>query len=168
MMAGWLYPPKPVSLASHTSGFAGLLTDDEWILEPKLDGYRCLTWLDPSGAKPYTRQGARLLAATQALDGATHHERVVLDGEWYKGEYWVFDMAYRLGTLDERHEILLPIVTRLAEFFPVNLMPRWEKVDAYDRAISDGFEGIVLKHRSHIYSLTNSQTTTRHWRKVKP
>ena len=167
-MLDWMYPPKPVRLLEHTSGYAKLLTDEGWVLEPKLDGYRCLTWLEPGGVKPFTRQGAELAPVSRALDGATHHERVVLDGEWYKDVYHVFDLAYVCGTLDERRTKLVPIIDRLADHFPVQLMPRWDKLGAYARALADGLEGIVLKHRSHVYGLTTNQSTTPLWRKVKP
>jgi ATP-dependent DNA ligase len=93
---------------------------------------------------------------------------VVLDGEWYNNEYHVFDLAHHPGTLEERRAVFGPIVMRLSSEFPIQLMPRWHKLGAYARALAEGLEGIVLKHRSHRYGLTTNQTTTPLWRKVKP
>lgn len=164
----WLLPPKPEVLNRAGSFYQEVLHHPDWVAEPKRDGYRCLMWLDPTGAKAFTRRGAPLLPATKALSGATHPERVVLDGEWFKGEYWVFDIPYGKGCLRERHTRLVPLVTRLAEKFPIALVERWEKVSAFAKAMSQGLEGIVLKHQDHYYDFSHSQRTTPLWLKVKP
>ncbi len=168
-MKHWLLPPKPRRLHTCCEEYEELLHHPDWIAEPKLDGHRLITKLNPNGATPRTRQGHPHLPATRALMGATYPTTLWLDGEWYEGVYHVFDIPYAMGLmLHQRRELLEQAVMKLGCHYPIQIMPRWDKLTAYAQAMSEGIEGIVLKNINHLYSLSCTQHHTPMWRKVKP
>ncbi len=139
----------------------------DWVVEPKMDGHRCLTWLRPTGVACYTRKNFPMPRAASALRGARSPSPHVLDGEWYEDTYHVFDI-YHGTTLRDRYAVMEEVVAGLAERFPIRVVPRWEKATAYAEAMRLGLEGVVFKHLNHHYNFTNRQSPTPSWLKVKP
>ena len=164
----WINPPKPKPLVPYGPRYHELILNPSWVLEPKLNGQRCLTWLTEQGVRSFTRTGSRLLRLTQALHGMKWPETLVLDGEYYEGKYHVFDLYRAGGNLDTRYRQLAHVVRQFSADHPIQIMPRWEKIGAYERALDAGYEGIVLKSRAHLYNMPPFNQKDPLWRKVKP
>jgi bifunctional non-homologous end joining protein LigD len=143
-------------------------TGPEWIFERKIDGIRILAFKRGSDVKLFSRN--RLLqdlpAIADAIAGLPVKE-VILDGEltWEGGAYHVFDVMW----LDGRDVMGLGLVERRALLATLPLRAPLKRVAALDdpkpweRACSEGWEGVIAKRRDATYE----QRRSPHWQKMK-
>ena len=143
-------------------------TGPEWIFERKLDGIRLLAFKNGSDIKLLSRN--RLPQDIPSVAGAIARlpvRDVILDGEltWAKHAYHVFDVMW----LDGRDVTMLPLVERRALLNGLPLRAPLERVRALDeakpweRACSEGWEGVIAKRRDSLYE----QRRSLHWLKMK-
>jgi bifunctional non-homologous end joining protein LigD len=145
-------------------------TGPEWVFERKLDGIRLLAFKDAAGVRLLSRN--RLPQELPAVARAVANlppAGVVLDGEvtWDRSgvAYHVFDILWLDGQfvtgrpLDQRREILmqLPLQPPLHRVAPLDDDKPWE------RACSEGWEGVIAKRRDSPYEHRRSP----HWLKMK-
>jgi bifunctional non-homologous end joining protein LigD len=150
-------------------------TGPEWIFERKLDGIRLLAFRQGPDIRLLSRnrlpQNARYPALVQAIEQLPVDD-VILDGEatgvWGKpGQvaYHVFDILW----LDGRDVTSLPLDVRRALLSGLPLRSPLMRVTALDdskpweRACSEGWEGVVAKRRDSRYEHRRSP----HWLKMK-
>jgi len=142
----------------------------EWIFEQKLDGIRLIAFKQGDSVRLYSRNRlpqdlpsiARAIASLPARDA-------ILDGEvtWGRSgvSYHVFDVMW----LDGRDVMQLPLHERRRLLANLPLKPPLERVEALDdpqpweRARSEGWEGVVAKRRDSRYE----QRRSPHWLKMK-
>ena len=142
----------------------------EWIFEQKLDGIRLIAFKQGDSVRLYSRNRlpqdlpsiARAIASLPARDA-------ILDGEvtWGRSgvSYHVFDVMW----LDGRDVMQLPLLERRRLLANLPLKPPLERVEALDdpqpweRARSEGWEGVVAKRRDSRYE----QRRSPHWLKMK-
>src|SRR5262245_58302144 len=144
-------------------------TGPEWIVERKLDGIRLLAFKRGDDVRLLSRNRLpqnlpRIAAAISRLP----HPELVLDGEstWHDDAgYYVFDIMW----IDGREVMSLPLEERRALLQTLPLRPPLHRVEALDhpkpweRACSEGWEGVILKRRGSIYEHRRSP----HWLKMK-
>jgi bifunctional non-homologous end joining protein LigD len=164
----WLEPMAATLTRERFSG-------PEWVFERKLDGIRLLAFKDARRVRLLSRnrlpQDAAYPSFVKALEELPVRE-VILDGEatgaWGRRDelgYHVFDILWLDGRdltslpLDARREILesLPLVSPLAR------VARLEDERPWERAASEGWEGVVAKRRDSRYEPRRSP----HWLKMK-
>jgi bifunctional non-homologous end joining protein LigD len=145
-------------------------TGPEWIFERKLDGIRLLAFKNGSHVALYSRNRLpqNLPAVATAMASLPAND-VILDGEmtWGRGgvTYHVFDIMW----LDGRDVMSLPFDGRRALLDQLPLDPPFERVIAlddprpWDRACSEGWEGVIAKRRNSQYEHRRSP----HWLKMK-
>jgi bifunctional non-homologous end joining protein LigD len=142
----------------------------EWIFEQKLDGIRLIAFKQGDSVRLYSRNRlpqdipsiARAVASLPVRDA-------ILDGEvtWGRSgvSYHVFDVMW----LDGRDVMQLPLLERRRLLANLPLKPPLERVEALDdsqpweRARSEGWEGVVAKRRDSRYE----QRRSPHWLKMK-
>ena len=142
----------------------------DWIFEQKLDGIRLIAFKQGGSVRLYSRNRlpqdipsiARAIASLPARDA-------ILDGEvtWGRSgvSYHVFDVMW----LDGRDVMQLPLHERRRLLASLPLEPPLERVEALDdpqpweRARSEGWEGVVAKRRDSRYE----QRRSPHWLKMK-
>jgi len=144
-------------------------TGAEWIFERKFDGVRLLAY--KRGASVTLLSRNRLTQTVPPVADAIAKlppAELILDGEltWGGGAvaYHVFDVMWLDGdvtglTLDERRKLLknLPIDSPLRRVTAIDEPRPWE------RACSDGWEGVIAKRRDSRYEHRRSP----HWLKMK-
>jgi ATP-dependent DNA ligase len=144
--------------------------DPAWVFERKFDGIRLLAFKNGPNVRLLSRnrlpQNFPLVA--QAV-GGLHVDDVILDGEavWSRRgiAYQVFDILWLNGAdvtslpLEERR----PLLTGMSLTPPLELV-RW-LTDAvpWERARSEGWEGVIAKRRDSPYEHRRSP----HWLKMK-
>ena len=142
----------------------------EWIFERKFDGIRLLAFREGSEVRLFSRnrlpQNCPSLAAAIAQLAV---QDVILDGELTWGSagvaYHVFDVPW----LNGRDLTLLPLEERLAVLDALVLTPPLERVTRlsdpkpWERACSEGWEGVIAKRRDSPYEHRRSP----HWLKMK-
>ena len=163
------------SLPEWIVPMAATLTQDrftgpEWIFERKYDGIRLLAFRHGSDVRLYSRNRlpqkyppiAEAIASLPSGD-------LILDGEITWGDsflvYHVFDMPWFEGRdvsqlpLDQRRALLesLPFRLPLERVAPITDPKPWE------RACSDGWEGVIAKRRDSLYEHRRSP----YWLKMK-
>jgi bifunctional non-homologous end joining protein LigD len=149
-------------------------TGPEWIFERKFDGIRLIAFKQGSEVRLFSRNRLpqSVPAVAEAID-ALPVKDAILDGEitWgaRSGEggvaYHVFDVMWLDGrdvrslTLDERRALLktLPLRPPLRRVSAINDPQPW------DRACSEGWEGVIAKRRDSRYEHRRSP----HWLKMK-
>ncbi|HJU75391.1 MAG TPA: hypothetical protein VJ717_16730 [Gemmatimonadaceae bacterium] len=145
-------------------------TGPEWIFERKYDGIRLLTYKNGKQIRMYSRN--RLEHDHPAIADAVARLPVrdaILDGEitWGRGNvtYYVFDVMW----LDGRDVRPLPLEERRALLGMLPLEPPMRRVPAlndaqpWERACSEGWEGVIAKRRDSPYEHRRSP----HWLKMK-
>lgn len=153
-----------------------VITSPDWVVEPKLDGWRCLVEYIADGVRAWTRHGnvQRLDAAAKAkLESLGLPEGTVLDGELLgprqagaPQKFVAFDAPSldRDATYAERRAWL--------ESVPgLDLVPHLPSMaGSFIIALTEGHEGIVIKQRKsrYPYALGATGNETSHWLKVKP
>lgn len=145
-------------------------TGPEWIFERKLDGIRLLAFRNGADVRLYSRNRLpqNIPSVAQAV-GALPVQDVILDGEVTWGSrgvaYHVFDVIRLDGRdvtclpLDERRSLLgaLPLEAPLQRVAELRDERPWE------RACSEGWEGVIAKRRDSRYEHRRSP----HWLKMK-
>jgi bifunctional non-homologous end joining protein LigD len=150
-------------------------TGPEWIFERKLDGIRLLAFKNGVDVRLLSRNKLSLTASYPSVAGAIGNlpvRDVILDGEatgaWGKPgnvAYHVFDILW----LDGRDVTTLPLEARRALLSELPLHTPLERVAAlqdakpWDRACSEGWEGVIAKRRDSHYEHRRSP----HWLKMK-
>jgi ATP-dependent DNA ligase len=146
-------------------------TGPEWVFERKLDGIRMLAFKDGTDVKLYSRN--RLLQHYPAVAGAIAIlpvRDVILDGEaaWDSASriaYHVFDILWHEGRsvtalpLDDRRALLKDFLLHP----PLSHVPEITDNKPWERACSEGWEGVIAKLRTSIYEHRRSP----HWLKMK-
>jgi len=146
-------------------------TGPEWIFERKYDGIRALAFKNGRDVRLLSRNrlpqhNPAVSAAIAALDVRD----VILDGELtWRGEdkvaYYVFDVLW----LDGRDVTRLPLDERLALLrklrfrAPVKRVTSIDEAKPWERACSEGWEGVIAKRRDAPYEHRRSK----HWLKMK-
>jgi bifunctional non-homologous end joining protein LigD len=150
-------------------------TGPAWIFERKLDGIRLLAFKQGRDVRLLSRnrlpQNAAYPSLVQAIEVLPVHD-AILDGEaigvWGKAgkvAYHVFDILW----LDGRDVTSLPLEARHALLKALPLQSPLARVDALDdpkpweRACSEGWEGVIAKRRDSVYEHRRSP----HWLKMK-
>jgi bifunctional non-homologous end joining protein LigD len=150
-------------------------TGPEWIFERKLDGIRMLAFKNGDEVRLLSRNRLDLTgsypAVARAIAALPVHD-VILDGEatggWGRqgrGDYHVFDVLWIDGrdvtseTLDVRRGILAELPLRL----PIERVVALDDEKPWDRACSEGWEGVIAKRRDSRYEHRRSP----HWLKMK-
>lgn len=145
-------------------------TGDEWLFEQKFDGIRLLAYKNGKDVKLFSRN--RLLKEIPAVAEAVERlpaRQLILDGEitWGGGsiKYHVFDCLW----LDGHKLTSLPLEARLEILSELPLQPPLYRVEAlsdelpWERAASEGWEGVIAKRRGSLYEHRRSP----HWLKMK-
>jgi ATP-dependent DNA ligase len=146
-------------------------TGPEWIFERKLDGIRMLAFKNGADVKLYSRNRLpqNYPAVAEAIAKLPVHD-VILDGEaaWDPASrvaYHVFDVLW----LDGRSVMSLPLEARrdllkdLPFRAPLADVPEVKDDKPWERACSEGWEGVVAKLRTSPYEHRRSP----HWLKMK-
>lgn len=145
-------------------------TGPEWIFERKFDGIRLLGFRQETHVRLLSRNRLpqNLPSIAQAIANLPLRD-VILDGEvtWGKAGmvYHVFDLLW----LDGRDLMLLPLDERRALLDTVSLELPLERVapladpKPWERACSEGWEGVLAKRRDSPYEHRRSP----HWLKMK-
>ena len=159
----WLVPMAATLTQERFSG-------PEWIFERKFDGIRLLAYRKGNDVQLYSRNHLphNIPAVQQAIERLPHHE-LILDGEitWpgSKIAYHVFDIMWIDGSnvttlpLEERRDLLaqLPLQEPLHRVSVIEDLSPWE------RAQSEGWEGVIAKRRGSLYEHRHSKQ----WLKMK-
>jgi bifunctional non-homologous end joining protein LigD len=143
-------------------------TGPEWSFERKFDGIRLLAFKEGGQVRLYSRN--RLLQDLPGIAAAVARlpaDEVILDGEvtWDGRTYHVFDILW----LDGRALASLPLEERRACLGGLPLAKPMERVAVLDdvrpweRAASEGWEGVIAKRRGSPYEHRRSP----HWVKMK-
>jgi bifunctional non-homologous end joining protein LigD len=145
-------------------------TGPEWIFERKFDGIRLLAFKQGPDVRLFSRN--RLPQHYPAVEDAIAQlpvREVILDGEATWGGraagYHVFDILW----LDGRDVTRLPLEDRRALLRALPLTAPLRRVDTLDdprpweRACSEGWEGVIAKRRDSPYEHRRSP----HWLKMK-
>ena len=146
-------------------------TGPEWIFERKLDGIRMIAFKNRDDVKLYSRN--RLLQHRPAVAEAISRlpvQEVILDGEaaWDESSrvgYHVFDILWLDGrslmasALDERRALLKKLPFRA----PLAHVPEVKDEKPWERACSEGWEGVIAKRRTSTYESRRSPN----WLKMK-
>jgi bifunctional non-homologous end joining protein LigD len=145
-------------------------TGPEWVFERKLDGIRLLAFKNGPDVRLLSRNRLPqdLPAVARAVADLPPDE-IVLDGEltWDRSgvSYHVFDILWADGhlvtgrPLDERREIL----TQLPLGPPLRRVVALDDEKPWERACSEGWEGVIAKRRDSLYEHRRSP----HWLKMK-
>ena len=145
-------------------------TGPEWIFERKFDGIRLLAFKHGPDVRLLSRNRLpqNIPALVEAIESLPVQD-VILDGEvtWIKGKvaYHAFDVIW----LDGRDVTALPLDARLDLLRQLPLRSPVQRVIAlgdprpWERACSEGWEGVIAKRRDSPYEHRRS----RHWLKMK-
>jgi ATP-dependent DNA ligase len=145
-------------------------TGPEWVFERKYDGIRLLAFRQDTDVRLFSRnrlpQSCPLIA--EAIAGLAVHD-VILDGEltWGTGgmAYHVFDAVWLNGS----DLAPLPFDRRRAILDGIAFAPPLRRVELltdpkpWERACSEGWEGVIAKRRDSRYEHRRSP----HWLKMK-
>jgi bifunctional non-homologous end joining protein LigD len=163
----------PTSFPEWVVPMAATLTQErftgpEWVFERKFDGIRLLAFKNEQDVRLYSRNRLpqnipRLAKAIVSLPA----RQLILDGEitWDARTYHVFDILW----VDGRDVTSLPFLERraLLEALPLRApLQRVEPLDhpaPWERARSEGWEGVIAKRRDSPYEHRRSP----HWLKMK-
>jgi bifunctional non-homologous end joining protein LigD len=145
-------------------------TGPEWIFERKFDGIRLLAFKQGESVRLLSRNQLpqNCPPVAQAIASLPHVE-VILDGEITWGNagvrYHVFDVLW----LDGRDITRLPLEERAALVdalplaWPLERVTRLTDPRPWERACSEGWEGVIAKRRDSLYEHRRSP----HWLKMK-
>jgi bifunctional non-homologous end joining protein LigD len=145
-------------------------TGPEWIFERKFDGIRLLAYKQGSDVRLFSRNrlSQHIPAVIEAI-AMLPVRNAILDGEvtWREGKvaYHVFDIMW----LDGRDVTSMPLDTRRALLHELPLGSPLQRVTTVDdpkpweRACSEGWEGVIAKRRDSRYEHRRSTQ----WLKMK-
>jgi ATP-dependent DNA ligase len=146
-------------------------TGPEWLFERKFDGIRLLAFKKGADVQLFSRNHLprRDLPTISEAIAKLPHDELILDGEvtwpWGQQTYHVFDVMW----LDGRDVCLLPLEQRLELLKALPLSGPLEHVEPigdaspWERAESEGWEGVIAKRRDSVYEHRRS----RNWLKMK-
>jgi len=167
---------RPARVWPDTPFYERLCRDPDWVAEPKKNGWRCMACAGKQ-VQPtlWSRHGRKIekdvYAPLQAELAQLPPAR--LDGELLikSGVLWVFDLLavgdtfYFTLPYSERRALLQDYIGEGSDL--IKPVPSWEdpvtKRQSYARAMADGDEGIVFKHRDRKYPTGD----TNHWIKCR-
>jgi bifunctional non-homologous end joining protein LigD len=165
----------PNSLPDWIGPMAATLTQErfngpEWSFERKFDGIRLLAYKKGKQVELFSRNHLpQNLPAVSQTVAKLPHDQLILDGEitWGRGQltYHVFDIMWIDGRevmsrpLEERRELL----GRLKLSPPLRRVTELPNESAFERAQTEGWEGVIAKLRGSIYE----QRRSRNWLKMK-
>ena len=157
---------EPMAATLTQDRFAG----PEWIFESKFDGIRLLAFKQGRDVRLLSRN--RLPQNHPSIDGvigSLPSREVILDGEVTRGKsgpiYHVFDVLWLDGRdatplpLDERRALLEAQPLRA----PLERVARLTDHKPWERASSEGWEGVIAKRRDSKYEHRRSP----YWLKMK-
>jgi bifunctional non-homologous end joining protein LigD len=143
-------------------------TGPEWIFERKFDGIRLLAFKQGSDVRLFSRNRLpqNLPSIVEAIANLPVGD-AILDGEvtWNKVAYHVFDVLWLDGRnvtslpLDERRALLRGLPFRA----PLQRVTSMDDPKPWERACSEGWEGVIAKRRDSTYEHRRSK----HWLKMK-
>ena len=144
-------------------------TGPEWIFERKFDGIRLLAFKQGQDVRLFSRNRLpqHIPSVVQAIMELPI-DNAILDGEVTsrgKVEYHVFDVVWLNGRdvrslpFEERRALLRDLPFRL----PLQRVPSLDDPKPWERASSDGWEGVIAKRRDSSYEHRRSP----HWLKMK-
>ena len=146
-------------------------TGPEWIFERKFDGIRLLAFKQGEDVRLFSRNRLphHYPAVIGAIASLPPHD-LILDGEiTWRGEdkvaYHVFDVMW----LDGQDVMSLPLERRRALLgalplrSPLERVPTLDDPKPWERACSEGWEGVIAKRRDAPYEHRRSP----HWLKMK-
>jgi ATP-dependent DNA ligase len=143
-------------------------TGPEWIFERKFDGIRLLAFKQGSDVRLFSRNRLpqNLPSIVEAIANLPVGD-AILDGEvtWNKVAYHVFDVLWLDGRnvtslpLDERRALLRGLPFRA----PLQRVTAMDDPKPWERACSEGWEGVIAKRRDSTYEHRRSK----HWLKMK-
>jgi bifunctional non-homologous end joining protein LigD len=161
-MPDWLEPMAATLTQDRFSG-------GEWLFERKFDGIRLLAYKRGSEIRLFSRNRLpQLLPEVAAAVKALPVDDVILDGEvtWDgRSAYHVFDVLW----IDGKSVTALPLEDRRALLKGLHFQPPMRRVellkdaDPWERARSEGWEGVIAKRRGSPYEHRRSK----HWLKMK-
>lgn len=173
-----MFPPKPIRTWAGTPLHTRMIDDPSWVVEPKIDGDRCLTFITPDGVQLWSRHGRRFMnewltdlsaqIASLALAVGT-----VLDGELVAGtksqRLYLYDLASMQDSYETRRRSLINFVRQ--KLLPsIEVVPWLSKATAYQDALAAKHEGVVWKRLNSPYAwqrgTSNNEVPT--WIKMKP
>jgi bifunctional non-homologous end joining protein LigD len=162
MMPDWL---EPMAATLTQDRFAG----DEWLFERKFDGIRLLAYNNSGDVRLFSRNRLpQHLPEVQKAVAQLPVENVILDGEvtWDgHSAYHVFDVLWLDGQaltslpLEERRALLQKLPFRP----PLRHVELLEDDKPWERASTEGWEGVIAKRRGSPYEHRRSK----HWMKMK-
>lgn len=164
--------PEPIRFASQL--WQELALRDDWVAQPKFDGWRCVVERDTE-VKLWSRHGKAINAGELGLAGLEQElehlpEGTVLDAEIVRGKgLFVFDMLYCSGVdmrswpLEKRLYRMAEIVRHRKGVMPI-LGNTGQKGKLYELSLRGGHEGVVLKCLTAPYPPIDGAK----WLKVKP
>lgn len=159
----WLVPMAATLTQERFSG-------PDWIFERKFDGIRLLAYKKGEDVQLFSRNHLPqdLPAIQHAIERIPHNE-LILDGEitWGGGkvEYHVFDILWLDGRnvtglpLEERRDL----IAQLPFEEPLHRVALLDDPSPWERARSEGWEGVIAKRRGSIYEHRRSKE----WLKMK-
>jgi ATP-dependent DNA ligase len=143
-------------------------TGPEWIFERKFDGIRLLAFKQGSDVRLFSRNRLpqNLPSIVEAIANLPVGD-AILDGEvtWNKVAYHVFDVLWLDGRsvtslpLDERRALLRGLPFRA----PLQRVTSMDDPKPWERACSEGWEGVIAKRRDSTYEHRRSKQ----WLKMK-
>jgi ATP-dependent DNA ligase len=144
-------------------------TGPDWIFERKYDGIRLIAFRNGTDVRLFSRNRLpqHIPSVADAIANLPVRE-VILDGEitWDRsGAYHVFDILWIDGRdlrslpLDQRRALLNDL--RLGA--PLQRVPMLDDASPWERACSEGWEGVIAKRRDSPYEHRRSK----HWLKMK-
>ena len=142
----------------------------EWIFERKFDGIRLLAYKNGNDVQLFSRNHLpQDLPAVQHAIESLPNQQLILDGEiaWGGGKvaYHVFDIMW----IDGRNVTMLPLEDRRALLAqlplkqPLHRVALIEDPAPWERAQSEGWEGVIANRRGSIYEHRRSKE----WLKMK-
>jgi len=157
---------EPMAATLTQERFAG----PEWIFERKFDGIRLIAFKQGRDVRLFSRNRLPQNMPSVAASIASLPARdLILDGEvtWGGGQvrYHVFDIMWFEDrpvtslSLDERRAMLLGLPLTL----PLVRVEELADEAPWDRACSEGWEGVIAKRRDSTYE----QRRSKHWLKMK-
>jgi ATP-dependent DNA ligase len=160
-MPDWVVPMAATLTQERFSG-------PEWTFERKVDGIRLLAFKSGRNVSLFsrTRRPQDLPSIADAV-ARLPVDDVILDGEvtWAGTAYHVFDVVWLEGRdlrplpLEERRVLLEGLPLRP----PLERIPTLEDDKPWERAASEGWEGVIAKRRGSAYEGRRSP----HWLKMK-
>ena len=153
---------------------------ENWLLQPKLDGHRCLITQIHGKKTAYSRNGKVIETIGHILDQISLDNGMTIDGELYlpntplqaisslvkrkqpdtlKVQYYAFDIISNDDTRT-RQALLDSICEEISGVSPIIRVPTFEAVDEhfdmYSRlyqARNNGYEGLIMRHKEYSYEV---------------